>query len=89
MSKALKLLGGEEATETSNFVEMMDKFFDALNVHNYAHGLHSRKQFQMPYISAKDKRLKVHAISEVVTVAHHISGGEHGGESRGAPAPHF
>lgn len=59
MSNALKMLGGEEASETANFVLMMDKFFDALNVHNYTHGLHSRKQFQMPYISEKDKRLKV------------------------------
>ncbi len=59
VSNALKLLGGEEASETANFVEMMDKFFDALNVHNYTHGLHARKQFQMPYISVKDKRLKV------------------------------
>lgn len=38
---------------------MMDKFFDALNVHNYTHGLHARKQFQMPYVSEKDPRLKV------------------------------
>ena len=59
VSKALKLLGGEEASETSKFVEMMDKFFDCLNVHNYTHGLHARKQFQMPYISTKDKRIKV------------------------------
>ncbi len=39
---------------------MMDQFFDALNVHNYTHGIHARKEFQMPYVSAKSKRLKVH-----------------------------
>ena len=55
MSKALNLLGGEETSETSHFVLIMD----AMNVHNYVHGLHARKQFQTPYISGKDKRLKV------------------------------
>ena len=62
VSKALALVGGDEAAETSRFTAMMDKFFDALNVRNYTHGLHARKEFQMPYISAKDKRLKVHAL---------------------------
>ena len=59
MSKALKLIGGNEAEGTSKFTEMMDKFFDCLNVHNYKHGIHSRKKFQMPYTSADDPRLKV------------------------------
>jgi len=59
VSKALKLTGGEDATETSTFVDMMDKFFDSLNVHNYTHGLHSRKSFQMSYTLASDTRLKV------------------------------
>ena len=65
MSKALELTGGEDAIETVRFVKMMDRFFDALNVHNYTHGLHARKDFQMPYISAQDKRLKVHPKSVV------------------------
>ena len=39
---------------------MVDKFFDALNVHNYTHGVHSRKRFQMPYTSGEDMRLKVY-----------------------------
>ncbi len=60
VSKALELTGGNEASETARFVHIMDQFFDALNVHNYTHGIHARKQFQMPYVSAKDKRLKVH-----------------------------
>ncbi len=59
MSKALKLTGGEEVSETVKFTEMMDKFFDALNVHNYTHGLYSRKAFQMPYVNKEDFRLKV------------------------------
>ena len=38
---------------------MVDKFFDALNVHNYTHGIHKRKEFQMPYTTSTDRRLKV------------------------------
>ena len=30
-----------------------------LNVHNYTHGIHSRKDFQKPYTSSDDARLKV------------------------------
>ena len=59
VSNALKLLGGEEASATAHFVQMFDKFFDALNVCNYEHGVHARKEFQTPYVSSKDKRLKV------------------------------
>ena len=59
VSKALQLTGGEEASETAKFVGMVDKFFDALNVHNYTHGIHSRKRFRMPYTTGKDMRLKV------------------------------
>jgi len=32
VAKALKLTGGEEAAETANFVEIIDKLFDCLNV---------------------------------------------------------
>ena len=50
VSKALLLgEGGSRASETSKFVLFMDKFFDALNVHNYTHGV----PFQMPYTSPK------------------------------------
>ena len=59
VSKALQLTSGEEAYETAHFVGMLDKFFDAVNVHNYSHGVHSRKMFQMPYTSSKDWHLKV------------------------------
>ncbi len=56
VSKALKLTGGEEVSETVKFTEMMD----ALNVHNYyTHGVYSRKIFQMPYVNKEDFRLKV------------------------------
>lgn len=38
VGKALLLTGLDEVTETARFVQMMDKFFDCLNVHNYTHG---------------------------------------------------
>ncbi len=62
MSKALNLTGGPEVAETARFVDLMDKFFDALNVSNYTNGIKKRKEFQLPYLSAEDKRLEVCAI---------------------------
>ncbi len=59
MSKALKLTGGPEVAETVRFVEIMDKFFDSLNVSIYKQGIKKRKTFQLPYTSGKDKRLEV------------------------------
>jgi len=59
VATAIKLRGGEEASETAKFVEMCDKWFDALNVHNYTHGIRARKDFQKPYTSVDDERLKV------------------------------
>lgn len=59
MSHALHLTGGDEASETANFIGLMDKFFDTLNVHNFSHGSKALKSFQMPYTSATDFRLKV------------------------------
>lgn len=64
VSSALAVFGGEEVEETSRFALMFDKFFDALNVHNYDHGHHARKEFQDPYVSAKDKRLKVNLLQQ-------------------------
>ena len=60
VSKALQLTGGPEVAETVHFVSLMDKFFDALNVSNYTHGVHKRKPFQLPYLSGNDKRLEVY-----------------------------
>eukprot|EP00731_Ephydatia_muelleri_P032133 Em0023g640a len=58
VSKGLLLVCGEEAFETSHFVNMADKFFDALNVHNFSHGIRGLKSFQLPYTSSTDVRLK-------------------------------
>ena len=58
VAKMAKMAGGEDAAETARFVDLMDKFFDTVNVHNYEHGLHARKKFQLPYTSGSDQRLK-------------------------------
>ena len=59
VAKRIRLLFGESARETANFIDKMDKFFDTLNVRNYTNGIHSLKSFQMPYRWAKDFRLQV------------------------------
>ena len=59
VSKALTLTGGSEVAETAHFINMMDKFFDTVNVSNYTNGIRKRKPFQHPYRSGKDFRLKV------------------------------
>ena len=56
--KALKKAYGDEVRETVKFIEMMDKFFDCLNVTNLVTGKHKRKSFQDPYTSKDDFRLK-------------------------------
>ena len=59
MSKALPLVIGAVAKETARFAELMDKFFDALNVSNFSNGARHRKPFSHPYRSGDDERLKV------------------------------
>lgn len=59
VAKALKFSGDSNVQETARFIELMDKMFDCLNVHNFSHGYHARKPFQMPYRSPKDGRLQV------------------------------
>ena len=55
---------GDEARETSLFVDKMDKFFDTFNVSSFNQGKKARKPFQQPYRKPKsedheDFRLKV------------------------------
>lgn len=49
-SKALPLVVGEEATETSRFVEIFDKFFDIMNVRDFTSGARHRKWFLQPTV---------------------------------------
>ena len=58
MAEALKLTG-EEARETAHFIQLVDKFFNCLNVTNCHSGKHKRKVFQDPF-RPNDFRLKVY-----------------------------
>ena len=59
VSKALPLVVGEQATETSQFVDIFDKFFDIMNVKDFTSGASYQKQFLQPYRRSDDERLKV------------------------------
>lgn len=59
VSHALYLTGGERASETAKFIQMVDKFFDCLNVTSYNEGKLKRKPFIQPYRCNKDFRLNV------------------------------
>ena len=59
VSKALRLTGGEEAAETAQFIEMVDKMFDCLNVSSLSKGKMKRKPSVQPYRNANDFQLKV------------------------------
>ena len=59
VAKALRLTGGDEAVETANFVEIVDKLFDCLNVSSLSKGRHQRKAFVLPYYKLNDFRIEV------------------------------
>ena len=61
MAKALRISVGPKAAGTAKFCEMLDKFFDCLNVKNLEEGRQKRNVFKSPYRSTKDFRLKVHS----------------------------
>lgn len=58
MATALEMTGKDDVAETIKFVRIMDRFFDCLNVNNFHSGKKKRKEFQQPYTSADDNRLK-------------------------------
>ena len=47
--KAIHLTGGYEAKETVKFIEMVDKFFDYMNVSSLSRGKLKQKHFAQPY----------------------------------------
>ena len=70
VSKALRVAGGQEASETANFVEMMDCFFDCLNVRNYTSGKRSRNPFKQPYRTSSDFRLNVCTVHTYILLSY-------------------
>ena len=49
VSKALLDSHDTSVEETAKFIDMIDKFFDSLNVTNISSGRKKRKPFQSPY----------------------------------------
>ena len=54
VANALTLEGGEEASETSRFVALMDCFFDALNVGSFDIGYKERRNLSFFRLSFFD-----------------------------------
>jgi len=57
--KALLFTQKEEVTATAEFVDIIDKFFDCLNVGNYKEGRDNRTAFKQPYRKITDFWLQV------------------------------
>ena len=56
MAAVLKEFGPPEAAETAKLCEMMDAFFDCLNVRSTTEYQKKRKPFLAPYRSDDDER---------------------------------
>ena len=59
MVAALRLIGGAAVEQTANFVEMMDRFFDCMNVNMFTAGKHKRNLFKDCF-QPDDSRIKVY-----------------------------
>lgn len=57
VASALEELYGDHVAETVNFIRIMDKFFDCLNVRSLYEGRNSRKPNMEPYSTPTDARL--------------------------------
>ncbi len=69
VSNASKLTGGPEVERTVQFVVMLDKMFDCLNVASLDAGKFTRNPIKLPYHSAKDFRIKVFKIVDARLLA--------------------
>ena len=58
VSKALKVSGGSEVEETAHFIELVNNYFDCLNVRNLTTGIHQRNKF-LDSFRPNDFRVKV------------------------------
>ena len=56
VSKVMKEFGTDESKGTATFCEMMDNFFDCMNVRSYKEADYKRKPFLKPYSSQSDPR---------------------------------
>ena len=58
VSVALQTFAPPETLETAKFCEMMDKYFDCLNVRNTTEAISKQKPFLNPYTSVHDERFE-------------------------------
>lgn len=71
MSKALPLVVGEKAGGTAEFLLVVDRLFDCLNISNLTEGKRKRKPFRSPYRNADDWKLKVKTFYALISI--HLS----------------
>ena len=62
MANALELTGGPAAKKTAEFIGLVNKYFDVLNVNNFNEGKRTRNVFKDP-IRPEDHRIKVSTVS--------------------------
>ena len=58
VSAVLKMKGSDDILGTAKFCEMLDKFFDCLNVRSTTEHIRKRKEFLAPYTSTGDERFE-------------------------------
>jgi len=66
VAKAVRIMGGAAAEETANFIEMVDKLFDCLNVSSLSKGRRQAKLFVRPYERPTDFRLRVQLFCYII-----------------------
>ena len=59
VAKALALNDNPSTSETQQFVEMFDKFFDLLNIRSSMESIRTRNVNKEPYKDPSDERLNV------------------------------
>ena len=59
VAKEIRTFSTTEAEATANFIELVDKMFDSMNLSFSSQGKVSRKAFLKPYRKPDDFRLKV------------------------------
>ncbi|XP_076091095.1 uncharacterized protein LOC143063058 [Mytilus galloprovincialis] len=58
VANALEMMYGDNVSETVNFLRIIDKFFDCLNVRNLYEGRNKRNPNLNPYTNINDERLQ-------------------------------
>ena len=59
MSREVLQVSGEEASETSKFLGLMNRFFDCLNVRSRNESIRTRNPDLAPYTMIDDPRFEV------------------------------